>query len=180
MFREQDRSKKGIFARELRVTNQADSKLAGRDSFSDLGAATVHEAASGIRALPSSIKPLSGEFRLFGAAFTVKFPPADNLWLHRAIYAAPTGAGSGYPRASDGLEAQTRGMFADVGRVVEARGGKVEHIVKMTIWVCHRAARRSSIPIGSSCFRMLSRVWHPIPRLPAARSDADPVRVFGV
>jgi enamine deaminase RidA (YjgF/YER057c/UK114 family) len=124
------------------VTNQADSKLAGRDSFSDLGAATVHEAASGIGALPSSIKPLSGEFRLFGAAFTVKFPPADNLWLHRAIYAAPTGSGSGYPQASDGLEAQTRGMFADVGRVVEARGVKVEHIVKMAIWVCDRAARK--------------------------------------
>jgi hypothetical protein len=147
------------------VTNQSDSKLAGRDSFSDLVAATVHEAAAGIGALPSSIKPLSGEFRLFGAAFTVKFPPADNLWLHRAIYAAPTGSGSGYPQASDGLEAQTRGMFADVRRVVEAGGGKVEHIVKMTIWVCDRAARRSSIAIGSSCFRILSRVRHPIPLL---------------
>jgi hypothetical protein len=147
------------------VTNQADSKLAGRDSFSDLGAATVHEAAAGIGALPSSIKPLSGGFRLFGAAFTVKFPPANNLWLHRAIYAAPTGSGSGYPQASDGLEAQTRGVFADVRRVVEAGGGEVEHIVKMTIWVCDRAARRSSIPIGSSCFRILSRVRHPIPSL---------------
>lgn len=103
------------------MTNQADSKLAGRDSFSDLGAATVHEAAAGIGALPSSIKPLSGEFRLFGAAFTVKFPPADNLWLHRAIYAAPTGSGSGYPQASDGLEAQARGMFADVGRARRGR-----------------------------------------------------------
>jgi hypothetical protein len=148
------------------VTNQADSKLAGRDSFSDLGAATVHEAAAGIGALPSSIKPLSGGFRLFGAAFTVKFPPADNLWLHRAIYAAPTGSGSGYPQASDGLEAQARGMFADVRRVVGAGGGKVEYIVEMTIWVCDRAARKSSIPIGSSCFRILSRVRHPLPSLP--------------
>lgn len=61
-------------------------------SYSELGTATVHEAAGGIGALPSSIKPLSPDFRLFGKAFTVKSPPADNLWLHRAIYAAPTGS----------------------------------------------------------------------------------------
>ncbi len=59
------------------------------DLASRLSSATVHEAAGGIGALWSSIKPLSPSFRVCGPAFTVKSPPSDNLWLHRAIYAAP-------------------------------------------------------------------------------------------
>lgn len=62
------------------------------DLASSLSSATIHEAAGGIGALRSSIKPLSSKFRISGAAFTVKSPPADNLWLHRAIYAAPPGS----------------------------------------------------------------------------------------
>ncbi len=41
--------------------------------------------------MPSSIKPLTPSFRLFGPAFPVQSPPADNLWLHRAIYEAEPG-----------------------------------------------------------------------------------------
>lgn len=67
--------------RAPRVTNQADRKLPGRDSCSGLGAATVHEAAAGIGALPSSIKPLRGEFCLFGAAFTGRSMVIDPYWL---------------------------------------------------------------------------------------------------
>ena len=41
----------------------------------------------------------------------------------------------------DDLEAQTRTMFANVRPIVEAAGGKVDQIIKMTFWVRDRAAR---------------------------------------
>lgn len=56
-----------------------------------LSSATIHEAAGGIGALPTAIKPLSPTFQICGPAFTVESPPADNLWLHRAIYEAKPG-----------------------------------------------------------------------------------------
>lgn len=56
-----------------------------------LSSATVHEAAGRIGALPSVIKPLDPRMQLVGAAFPVKSPPGDNLWLHRAVYAAAPG-----------------------------------------------------------------------------------------
>lgn len=56
-----------------------------------IGAATLHEAAGKTGALPSAIKPAVAGFRLCGPAVTVHSPPADNLWLHRAIYAAQAG-----------------------------------------------------------------------------------------
>lgn len=59
--------------------------------LSGLSAATVHEAYGAQGALPSAIKPIHTRFRLCGPAFTVDCPPADNLWLHRAIYAAAPG-----------------------------------------------------------------------------------------
>ena len=56
-----------------------------------LGAATVHEAYGRRGALPSAIKPLDSSFRVCGPAYTVDCPPSDNLWLHRALYAASPG-----------------------------------------------------------------------------------------
>jgi 4-hydroxy-4-methyl-2-oxoglutarate aldolase len=56
-----------------------------------LSTATLHEAASKGGALPSSIKPIAPQFRLCGPAITVHSPGGDNLWLHRAIYAAHAG-----------------------------------------------------------------------------------------
>jgi 4-hydroxy-4-methyl-2-oxoglutarate aldolase len=53
--------------------------------------ATLHEAAGRTGALPSAIKPIAPGFSLCGAVVTVDSPPADNLWLHRAIYAAAPG-----------------------------------------------------------------------------------------
>ena len=53
-----------------------------------LDAATVHEAYGGRGALPSEIKPLDVTFRVCAPAFTVDCPPGDNLWIHRAVYAA--------------------------------------------------------------------------------------------
>ncbi|QTO23308.1 4-carboxy-4-hydroxy-2-oxoadipate aldolase/oxaloacetate decarboxylase [Burkholderia seminalis] len=53
--------------------------------------ATLHEAAGKRGALPSAIKPVAPGFRLAGPALTVHGPSGDNLWLHRAIYAAQPG-----------------------------------------------------------------------------------------
>lgn len=53
--------------------------------------ATLHEAAGRIGALPSAIKPVAPSFRLCGPALTVHSPPADNLWLHRALVVARPG-----------------------------------------------------------------------------------------
>jgi 4-hydroxy-4-methyl-2-oxoglutarate aldolase len=61
------------------------------DRLADLDAATVHEAMGREGALPSVIKPVWPDFRVCGPAFTVDCPPADNLWIHRAVYAAAPG-----------------------------------------------------------------------------------------
>ena len=56
-----------------------------------LGAATLHEAAGRVGALPSAIKPVTPEMKLSGPALTVHVPAGDNLWIHRAIYEAAAG-----------------------------------------------------------------------------------------
>jgi 4-hydroxy-4-methyl-2-oxoglutarate aldolase len=56
-----------------------------------LGAATLHEAAGRIGALPSAIKPVGLDMRVAGPAFTVHVPAGDNLWIHRALYEAAPG-----------------------------------------------------------------------------------------
>lgn len=53
--------------------------------------ATLHEAGGKIGVMPHEIKPLAPHFRVCGAACTVHSPGGDNLWLHRAIYAAGPG-----------------------------------------------------------------------------------------
>jgi 4-hydroxy-4-methyl-2-oxoglutarate aldolase len=64
--------------------------------------ATLHEAAGQIGALPSAIKPICPTLRVAGSAFTVKSSGGDNLWVHRAIYAA---------RAGDVLVVHTSGQY---------------------------------------------------------------------
>lgn len=56
-----------------------------------LGAATLHEAAGRIGALPSAIKPVAPNMQVAGPAFTVHVPAGDNLWIHRALYRAAPG-----------------------------------------------------------------------------------------
>ncbi|WP_322060626.1 4-carboxy-4-hydroxy-2-oxoadipate aldolase/oxaloacetate decarboxylase [Paraburkholderia sp. J63] len=56
-----------------------------------LPSATLHEAAGKRGALPAAIKPVAPGFRIGGPAVTVHAPGGDNLWLHRAIYAAQPG-----------------------------------------------------------------------------------------
>jgi len=53
--------------------------------FKDFGAATVYEAAGRIGSVDPSIKPLSKNMRLIGAALTVRCHPKDNLMLHKAL-----------------------------------------------------------------------------------------------
>ena len=52
---------------------------------------TLHEAAGKIGALPSAIRPVFPGAGVCGPAVTVDSPGADNLWIHRAIYAANPG-----------------------------------------------------------------------------------------
>ncbi|MGE0116234.1 MAG: 4-carboxy-4-hydroxy-2-oxoadipate aldolase/oxaloacetate decarboxylase [Steroidobacteraceae bacterium] len=61
------------------------------DAAGKFGTATLHEAAGKIGALPWQIKPVAPSFRLCGPAVPVHSPGGDNLWLHRAIYAAEPG-----------------------------------------------------------------------------------------
>jgi 4-hydroxy-4-methyl-2-oxoglutarate aldolase len=57
----------------------------------DLGSATVHEAAGRVGALRPDLLPAADAMRAAGPAFTVQCLDGDNLWLHRAIYAASPG-----------------------------------------------------------------------------------------
>lgn len=85
-----------------------------------LSSAALHEAAGKTGALPSVLKPCSSQVRVAGRAFPVRSPPGDNLWLHRAIYAAGTGdvlvadvgnsSEFGYWGEVMALAAQTRGI----------------------------------------------------------------------
>jgi 4-hydroxy-4-methyl-2-oxoglutarate aldolase len=56
-----------------------------------ISTATLHEAAGRTGDLPPTIKPGCTGFRLAGPAVTVACPNGDNLWIHRAIYAALPG-----------------------------------------------------------------------------------------
>lgn len=71
-------------------------------SFADLGAATVYEAAGRIGSVDPGIKPLSPGIRILGPAFTVLCHPQDNLMLHKALQLAQPG---------DVLVASTGGHF---------------------------------------------------------------------
>lgn len=53
--------------------------------------ATLHEAYGQRGALPSAISALQPEMQVTGRAVTVASAPLDNLWIHRAIYAAAPG-----------------------------------------------------------------------------------------
>ena len=56
-----------------------------------LGSATLHEAAGRVGALPAGIQAAVAGMTLAGPAFTVRCPPGDNLWIHRALVAASPG-----------------------------------------------------------------------------------------
>lgn len=55
------------------------------------GAATLHEAAGRIGALPGALQAIDPSFGVAGRAFTIHGPGGDNLWIHRALYLAQPG-----------------------------------------------------------------------------------------
>lgn len=72
--------------------NQGNYSVELLETARKLGSATLHEAGGKKGALPSGIKPLRSDWRISAPVFTVAGPVRDNLWLHRAIYAAPAGS----------------------------------------------------------------------------------------
>jgi len=58
---------------------------------SDVGAASLHEAAGRIGAMSARIKPIYSGMRVCGPAYTVKMHVGDNLMLHCAIAEAQPG-----------------------------------------------------------------------------------------
>ncbi len=56
-----------------------------------ISAATMHEAAGQIGALPSYLKPIAKGMKICGRAYPVKGPSGCNLWLHRALAKAEPG-----------------------------------------------------------------------------------------
>ena len=61
------------------------------EAVSRLSTATLHEAAGRIGALPPQIVQVGSGISLCGRAYPVRCPAGDNLWLHRAVYAAAPG-----------------------------------------------------------------------------------------
>src|SRR5262249_53928691 len=57
-----------------------------------IGAATMLEASGGKGSWLGGLRAISAPAALAGPAFTVSAPPRDNLALHRAIAACPSGA----------------------------------------------------------------------------------------
>ena len=111
----------------------------------NLDSATLYEAAGQIGALPSRIKPIFPGTRLEGPAFTVSSPPANNLWLHKALAEASAGdvlvveVGGHYEAGYWGeimtVAAQARGI---VGLVIDGCIRDAEQIIGLGFPVCSR------------------------------------------
>ncbi|QSE86634.1 4-carboxy-4-hydroxy-2-oxoadipate aldolase/oxaloacetate decarboxylase [Rhodococcus koreensis] len=73
------------------VASSADRPLAAATAVADrFSAATVHEAAGRVGALPARLRPAYAA-AVYGPAFPVLCPGGDNLWLHRAVAEAAPG-----------------------------------------------------------------------------------------
>lgn len=89
-----------------------------------LGAATLHEAAGRIGALPSIIKPVDPGMVLCGPAFTVHCPALSNLQIHHALYHALPGDIL-VVHVSGGVEAGYWGDILNEAAVARRLGGLV-------------------------------------------------------
>ncbi len=89
-----------------------------------LGAATLHEAAGRIGALPGKIKPVAPEMTLSGPAFTVHCPALSNLQIHHAIYLAQPGDIL-VVHVSGGVEAGYWGDILNEAAIGQGLGGLV-------------------------------------------------------
>lgn len=89
-----------------------------------LGAATLHEAAGRIGALPSAIKPVDPSMTLCGPAFTVHCPALSNLQIHHALYQAGPGDIL-VVHVSGGVEAGYWGDILNEAAMARGLGGLV-------------------------------------------------------
>ncbi len=89
-----------------------------------LGAATLHEAAGRIGALPSAIKPVDAAMVLAGPAFTVHCPALSNLQIHHAVYHARPGDIL-VVHVSGGVEAGYWGDILNEAALAQGLGGLV-------------------------------------------------------
>ncbi len=89
-----------------------------------LGAATLHEAAGRIGALPSAIKPVESSMTLSGPAFTVHCPAISNLQIHHALYHAQPGDIL-VVHVSGGVEAGYWGDILNEAALARGLGGLV-------------------------------------------------------
>ncbi len=126
-----------------------------------LSAASLHEASGKQGALSAAIKPLSPAFRLCGWAFPVSSPPADNLWLHRAIYEAAAGDvlvvhTSGFSEAGYWGEIMTRAAIERklAGLVIDGGVRDSQRLIELAFpifsrGICIRGTRKESSGKGS-------------------------------
>jgi 4-hydroxy-4-methyl-2-oxoglutarate aldolase len=89
-----------------------------------LPTATLHEAGGRIGALPGIIKPVHPAMTLCGPAVTVHSPAGDNLWIHRALYAALPGDVL-VVFASDGYDWGYWGEILSTAAIARKLGGLV-------------------------------------------------------
>jgi 4-hydroxy-4-methyl-2-oxoglutarate aldolase len=89
-----------------------------------LGAATLHEAAGRIGALPSSIKPVDPKMLVAGPAFTVHCPAISNLQIHHALYHARPGDVL-VVHVSGGVEAGYWGDILNEAAIAQGLGGLI-------------------------------------------------------
>lgn len=94
------------------------------DRARKLGAATLHEAAGRIGALPSTIKPVENAMTLCGPAFTVHCPAFSNLQIHHALYQAKPGDIL-VVHVSGGTEAGYWGDILNEAAMAQGLGGLV-------------------------------------------------------
>ncbi|UCE53515.1 MAG: 4-carboxy-4-hydroxy-2-oxoadipate aldolase/oxaloacetate decarboxylase [Desulfobacterales bacterium] len=121
--------------------------------FKDFGAATVYEAAGQIGSVDPSIKPLSKNMRLLGAALTVRSHPKDNLMLHKALQIALPGdiivaATDSYPNAGYfGDLMATSAMARQIGGLaVDGCVRDSSEIIEMGFPVfCHGTCMRGTV-----------------------------------
>jgi 4-hydroxy-4-methyl-2-oxoglutarate aldolase len=107
--------------KERQVSDWTEAMLAEAKA---LGAATLHEAAGRIGALPSAIKPVAPDMRLAGPAYTVIVPAFDNLWIHRALYRAKPGDVL-VVATNDGIEGGYWGDILNIAAMTHGLGGLV-------------------------------------------------------
>jgi len=120
-----------------------------RALLASAGSATVHEAAGRIPLLDPALRPIQSGASIAGIAFSVSCATRDNLAVHRAVAAAPTGSilvvdASGDTRGYFGAilteAAMARGI---VGLVMDGgvRDVAVIRSLGFPVWTRHIAAQ---------------------------------------